>query len=332
MASAGRTAGVVDAVGVDTGGTFTDVVAADGTVVKVPSTPADPSAAVADGVRSARAGGPGRPRLLTHGTTVATNALLERRGATVALMTTAGFADVIEIARQRRPALYDLWADRPEPLVPRELRFEVSERLDCHGRELQPLDERSVAPVPAGVDVVAVCLLHADRSAEHEQDLARVLAGRGLATVCSSDVSPEFREYERTVTTVVSAYLAPVCAAYLDQLCDLAQEVLVMTSGGGLVPAAGAAGRPAALLLSGPAGGVRAAAVAAVAAGFPDCVTFDMGGTSTDVCLVLSGTPEPAAQRTVAGLPVRLPSLDIHTIGAGGGSIARLDRGGALAV
>ena len=234
--------------------------------------------------------------------------------------------------RQRRPALYDLWADRPEPLVPRELRFEVSERLDCHGRELQPLDERSVAPVPAGVDVVAVCLLHADRSAEHEQDLARVLAGRGLATVCSSDVSPEFREYERTVTTVVSAYLAPVCAAYLDQLCDLAQEVLVMTSGGGLVPAAGAAGRPAALLLSGPAGGVRAAAVAAVAAGFPDCVTFDMGGTSTDVCLVLSGTPEPAAQRTVAGLPVRLPSLDIHTIGAGGGSIARLDRGGALAV
>jgi len=338
VAPAARVRAPIDALGVDTGGTFTDVVAADGTAAKVPSTPADPSEAVGHGVGSVHSARPtgtgerGRPRLLAHGTTVATNALLERRGAPVALLTTAGFADVIEIARQRRPSLYDLWADRPEPLVPRHLRFEVGGRLDGQGRELEALEEAAVPAVPGPVEVVAVCLLHADLSPAHEEVAARALAARGLATVCSSDVSPEFREYERTVTTVVSAYLAPACAAYLRRLEGLAEEVLVMTSGGGLVPAAEAARRPAGLLLSGPAGGVRAAAAVAVAAGFPDCVTFDMGGTSTDVCLVLGGVPEPAAQRTVAGLPVRVPSLDIHTIGAGGGSIARVDPGGALAV
>jgi len=322
----------IDALGVDTGGTFTDVVTAGGAAVKVPSTASDPSEAVTAGVHSVRGHRAAQLRLLAHGTTVATNALLERRGATVALMTTAGVGDVIEIARQRRPSLYDPWADRPEPLVPRRLRFEVPGRLDAHGRELEPLDERGIPEVPSDVEVVAVCLLHADRTPAHEQAVAEVLAVRGLSTVCSSEVSPEFREYERTVTTVMNAYLAPVCASYLDRLGGLAQEVLVMTSGGGLVPAAEAAGRPASLLLSGPAGGVRAAAAVAVAAGFPDCVTLDMGGTSTDVCLVLGGVPEPAAQRTVAGLPVRLPSLDIHTIGAGGGSIARIDPGGALLV
>jgi N-methylhydantoinase A/oxoprolinase/acetone carboxylase beta subunit len=261
---------------------------------------------------------------------VATNALLERRGATVALVTTAGFADVIEIGRQDRPSLYDIWADRPEPLVPRHLRLEVVGRLDSSGREIEPVGP--VPPVPVGVDAVAVCLLHADLNPAHEQAVAARLSGSGLDLSCSHDVSPEFREYERTVTTVVNAYLRPACRAYLRGLADVAEEVLVMTSAGGLIPAGDAADLPVALLLSGPAGGVIAGSAAAAAAGFDGAITFDMGGTSTDVCLIQHGVPEPAAGRRAAGFPIRLPSLDIHTIGAGGGSIARLDPGGALAV
>lgn len=313
-------------VGVDTGGTFTDVVWEDGRIGKVPSTPDDPAAAVRDGI------GDERVHVLAHGTTVATNALLERRGASVALVTTAGFADVIEIARQDRPSLYDLWADRPEPLVPRELRVEVGGRLDGHGREIEPLDPAAVPDVPDGVEQVAVCLLHADLNPVHERAVAAALRERGLDVTVSSEVSPELREYERTVTTVVDAYLRPACRPYLLGLAEQADEVLVTTSAGGLARVAQAADRPVALLLSGPAGGVRAAAAAAVAAGFPDAVTFDMGGTSTDVCLVLEGVPAPAAQRSVAGFPIRLPALDVHTIGAGGGSIARIDPGGALVV
>src|SRR5579862_5641024 len=313
-------------VGVDTGSTFTDVVADDGRVVKVLSTPTDPSRAVADGLAElGDAAG-----VLAHGTTVATNALLERRGATVALVTTAGFADVIEIARQDRPSLYDPWADRPVALVPRERRLEVEGRVAPDGTELQPLGP--VPVVPPGVEAVAVCLLHADLHPEHEQAVASELRARGHDVTVSSDVAPEFREYERTVTTVACAYLRPVCGAYLDALVALAPSVLVLTSAGGLVPVDAAAKNPAALLLSGPAGGVLAAAAVAGAAGFPDAVTFDMGGTSTDVCLVLDGRPAPAAQRAVAGLPIRLPALDVHTIGAGGGSIAYLDPGGALRV
>ena len=292
--------------GVDTGGTFTDVVFADGRIAKVLSRPDDPAAAVQAGLREAQ------PDVLAHGTTVATNALLERRGARVALVTDPGFEDVIEIGRQNRPSLYDPFADRPEPLVPRTHRIANGE------------------PIPPDTDAVAVCLLHADRDPGAETDAAAALDHPDVT--CSHEVSPEFREYERTSTTVINAYLRPVCRAYLQRLEPLADEVLVMTSAGGLVPLAEASGRPASLLLSGPAAGVLAGAGAAVAAGFGDAVTFDMGGTSTDVCLVLDGQPAPAAQRTVAGLPVRLPSLDVHTIGAGGGSIARLDPGGALAV
>ena len=316
-------------VGVDTGGTFTDVVGDDGQVAKVPSTPSDPVAAVTQGLADL---GSGRPEVLAHGTTVATNALLERRGACVALVTTEGLADVVEIARQDRPSLYDIWADRPEALVPRDLRLEVGGRLAADGSELEPLDEQSVPSVPEGVDQVAVCLLHADLQPGHEQRLAAVLAERGNEVVCSHEVSPEFREYERTVTTVVDAYLRPVARSYLHRLEDMADEVLVMTSAGGLVAMDEAAEHPAALLLSGPAGGVRAAAASAVAAGYPNAVSLDMGGTSTDVCLITDGAPEPAAERRVAGFPVRLPALDIHTIGAGGGSIARIDAGGALVV
>jgi N-methylhydantoinase A/oxoprolinase/acetone carboxylase beta subunit len=318
-------------VGADTGGTFTDLVAGDGRVVKVLSTPDDPGRALREGLQAL--GDAARPALLAHGTTVATNALLQRQGARVALVTTDGFADVIEIGRQDRPSLYDIWADRPAPLVPRELRFEVTGRLDASGAEISPAPPaRSVPALPEGVGAAAICLLHADLNSAHEEAVEAVLVERGIDVSRSSQVSPEFREYERTVTTVVNAYLRPVCRPYLERLEGLADEVLVMTSAGGLIGSDEAARLPATLLLSGPAGGVRAGAAVAAACGYPDAVTFDMGGTSTDVCLVRGGVPEPAPGREVAGLPVRLPALDIHTIGAGGGSIARLDPGGALVV
>ncbi len=329
-------------VGTDSGGTFTDVVAEDGTVAKVLSTRTDPATAVG---RALHAVGHDRPDVLAHGTTVATNALLEGRGASVALVTTAGFEDVIEIARQDRPSLYDPFADRPPPLVGRDQRHGVVERVDATGAVLTAPDLDGVGELArvlvsggdgdgggGGGPAVAVILLHADLHPDHEQAVAAVLREAGLDVSCSHEVSPEYREYERTVTTVVNASLRPLCRSYLRSLAGLAAEVLVMTSAGGLVPVEEAAELPAALLLSGPAGGVGAAAAAAAANGFHDALTFDMGGTSTDVCLVLDGRPAPAGQRSVGGYPVRLPSLDVHTVGAGGGSIARIDAGGALAV
>jgi len=315
-------------LGVDTGGTFTDAVAADGTIAKVPSTPDDPSVAVAQAVDAL-----GRDAdVLAHGTTIATNALLERRGATVALVTNRGFADLIEIGRQDRPSLYDVFADRPSPLVSRELRFEVEGRLGPDGAELTPLSIDGLVPLPSEVESVAVCLLHSDLRDAHERFVADELEIAGYDVSCSVDISPEFREYERALTTVVNAYLRPACWPYLERLRALAREVLVMTSAGGLVPVDVASLLPASLLLSGPAGGVLAGAAAASANGYPDAITFDMGGTSTDVCLVRGGRAEGAVGRVVGGFPIRLPALDVHTIGAGGGSIARLDPGGALAV
>jgi N-methylhydantoinase A/oxoprolinase/acetone carboxylase beta subunit len=326
-------------VGSDTGGTFTDVVGDDGHLAKVPSHPDDPSAAVGEGLAAlglAGVGGDDDQRaaaiVLAHGTTVATNALLERRGARVALVTNEGFADLIEIARQDRPSLYDQTIDRPTPLVPREWRYEVRGRLDATGAEIEPLDVSTIPDLDPAIEAVAVCLLHSDLNPAHEIAVKAALVARGLDVTASHELSPEFREYERTVTTVVNAYVRPVCSAYLRRLEGLAEDVKVMTSSGGLTTSADAAQRPAALLLSGPAGGVLAGAAIAAANGYADAVTFDMGGTSTDVCLVLGGQPEPASERDVAGFPVRLPSLDVHTIGAGGGSIARIDDGGALVV
>jgi N-methylhydantoinase A/oxoprolinase/acetone carboxylase beta subunit len=311
--------------GVDTGGTFTDVVTAAGEVVKLPSRPADPAGVVAEGLR--RVGG---AATLAHGTTVATNALLERNGGRVALITTEGHRDVIEIARQARPSLYDIWADRALPMVPRPLRFEVAGRLDPSGREVEPVG--SLPDLPSGLDAVAVCLLHSDLNPNHEVQVESLLRHSPPVVVRSSVVSPEYREYERMATTVLDAYLRRPCAGYLAALGRLAPEVFVLTSVGGLVPVQEAAARPVSLLLSGPAGGVLAASAAARAAGYADCVTLDMGGTSTDVCLIRAGRPEPAGERVVAGLPVRVPSLDVLTIGAGGGSIARVDPGRALLV
>ncbi len=214
--------------------------------------------------------------------------------------------------------------------MPRALRLEVGGRLDASGAELEPCDPASLPPIPDGVEAIAVTLLHSDLNPAHERTVAAAITG--LDVSCSHEISPEFREYERSVTTVINAYLRPRCRHYLRSLVGLADEVFVMTSAGGLIPAEEGAELAVALLLSGPAGGVIAGAAAAMAAGYPNAVTFDMGGTSTDVCLVRGGVPQPAPGRMAAGFPIRLPALDIHTIGAGGGSIARLDLGGALVV
>ena len=313
-------------VGVDTGGTFTDLVTWTGELVKVPSTPEDPAEAIAIalGVSGAEVS------VMAHGTTVATNALLERRGARVALVTNEGLTDVIEIARQDRPSLYDPFADRPAPLVARADRLGIAGRLAADGTELEPLGP--VPPIPDGVEAVAVCLVHSDLEPAHEAAVVTQLRAAGWDASASHAVAPEMREYERTSTTVINAYLRPRCREYLRRLNPLAGDVLVMTSAAGLVPATDAAELPASLLLSGPAGGVLAAAEVAVANGFQHAISFDMGGTSTDVCLIQNGRPAPAGSRDVAGYPVRFPSLDIHTIGAGGGSIASIDTGGALTV
>lgn len=318
-------------IGADTGGTFSDLVDETGRITKVLSTRKAPDEAVRAGIERLLGEG-ARPSGLAHGTTVATNAVLEGALARVSLITTSGLADVIEIGRQDRPSLYDQWHDRPPPLVPRHRRLEVGGRLAADGTELEPIDLDQVAEMPDDTDVVAVCLLHSDLDPTHEVAVARRLRDQGWDVVASHEISPEFREFERTVTTVVNAGLRPLCRQYLERLAGLADEVSVMTSAGGLLSVDVAASRPAALLLSGPAGGVRAAAAVAEACGFPDAVTLDMGGTSTDVCLVQDATPALATTRHVGGYPVRFPSLDIHTIGAGGGSIARIDAGGALVV
>jgi N-methylhydantoinase A/oxoprolinase/acetone carboxylase beta subunit len=315
-------------VGVDTGGTFTDVVDESGAHVKVLSDRVDPASAARRGVVEVGAA----VDVLAHGTTVATNTLLERAGGRVALVTNAGLEDLIEIARQDRPSLYDQWADRPAPLVPRAWRYGVPGRVAVDGTELVPLDVAGLAALAPEIETVAVCLLHSDRWPAHEKAVVAALNASGHDAVASHDISPEHREYERLVTTVVNAYVRPACSDYLARLAGVAPAVLVMTSAGGLVPLARATERPASLLLSGPAAGVSAAAAVAAANGHPSAVSFDMGGTSTDVCLIAGGVPAPSPWREVGGFPVRMPSLDIHTIGAGGGSIARLDAGGALRV
>ncbi len=251
-------------IGADSGGTFTDVVGTDGRILKVASTPEDPGSAVRGGMAALA---PDGARLLAHGTTVATNALLERRVGRVALVATAGFADVIEIARQDRPSLYDPWSDRPAPLVARPDRLEVDERIAADGRVVVAYRAGSVPRPADGVDAVAVCLLHADVQPAHEAAVAADLEAAGWDVSASHRVSPEFREFERMATTVLNAALRPVCRPYLAGLSDAADDVVVMTSGGGLVDLDTAGDLPAALLLSGPAAGVRAAAAVAAACG-----------------------------------------------------------------
>jgi N-methylhydantoinase A len=286
---------------------------------------------------------PGRVAGFAHGSTVATNALLERRGARTALVTTAGFRDVLEIGRQNRPALYDLTRDRPPALVPRELRFTVRERMGPHG-VLVPLDQESVRAAVAAcrdaeVEAVAVCLLFGFLHPEHEREVGAALRGAlpGVHVSLSCEVLPELREYERCATTVCDGYLTPRLAAYLRSLAGEVQALglpapLVMQSSGGAVEIEAAAAHAAGCILSGPAGGVVGAAWAAGRSGYHDLLTFDMGGTSTDVAPVLGGVVQTTTESVVAGVPVKLPMVDVHTVSAGGGSIAWVDAGGALRV
>ena len=332
-------------LGVDVGGTFTDLMAlSEGNLVtaKVPSTPKDQSVGVMNAIEASEIK-PSSVGALAHGMTVATNALLERRGARTALITTEGFRDVLEIARQDRPSLYDLTQDRPPTLVPRELRFTVKERMGPKG-EVTALDESSLEEVisavrEAEVEAVAVCLLFAFMYPQHEKWVGEALREElpDVHVSLSSEVLPEFREYERFSTTAADAYLAPKLAAYLKNLAGEVEETgapspLVMQSSGGVVRVTDAIADAAGCVLSGPVGGVVGAAYIGGLGGYRDLLTFDMGGTSTDVAPVVDGEAQTTTETVIAGVPIKLPMVDVHTVSAGGGSIAWADAGGALRV
>ena len=326
-------------IGVDTGGTFTDLVrfGPDGvTVHKVRSTPDDPSRAIVAGIGDIATAGSGLD--VVHGSTVATNAVLERRGARVALVATAGFEDVVRIGRQTRRALYDLLQEDRRPLVDPALIIGCRERLAADGQAVIGLDADEVARVvvevrASGATAVAVCLLHAYRNPAHEEALTHALEAVGLMVSTSSRVLREYREYERWSTTIVNAYVTPIMASYLGALeVTLAGDrVTVMQSNGGTLSAAAAKATAVRTILSGPAGGVVGARAVAEAAGHRRVISVDMGGTSTDVCLIDGAIPT-TADAIVGDFPVRLPVIDIHSVGAGGGSIVHVDSGGALRV
>ena len=359
-------------IGIDTGGTFTDFVSAQGsrlTAFKAPSTPHNPAEAILSGIARILADAEARSFEIVHGTTVATNALLERKGARTALITTEGFEDVIEIGRQARPDLYNLMVTRSAPLVASELRFGVSERTGPAGEVITRLDEQSVAEAvrlisnhKPRVESAAVCLLFSFANPAHEQLIARALEPIGIPVSQSHKILPEYREYERTSTVVINAYLVPLMSRYLSALAEGMESVVrspssvaksktrnhgprttdyglrttdyglrVMQSNGGSVSARTAAAEPVRAILSGPAGGVVGALRVCAAAGIRDIITFDMGGTSTDAALC-RGEARTTNEALVAGLPVAVPVIDIHTVGAGGGSIARVDAAGALRV
>lgn len=332
-------------IGVDTGGTFTDCVTFDGArlrVLKVFTEPQDPSTAILDGIRRLAGDQLAEPLTLIHGTTTGTNTVLERRGARVALLTTAGFEDLIEIGRQNRPKLYDLNVERDPPLVPRALRFGVRERIAAGGAILlrpSPAElERLLARVRRSkADAVAICFLFSFANPANERAVSRVARKLGLPVSVSHEILPEFREYERLSTVVLNAYLVPRVGRYLKRLRQEAQrhsagaQVFVMQSSGGITTADRAAREPVRTILSGPAGGVVAARRLAERLGIRRAISFDMGGTSTDVCL-LDGPPAATRETTLGGLPVAVSVLDVHSVGAGGGSLARMDAGGALRV
>jgi N-methylhydantoinase A len=346
-------------IAMDTGGTFTDCVfLRDGKleILKVPSRPKNPVAAIASALRDLRASlDKDKDALakldLVCGTTVGTNALLERRGGKVLLITTVGFEDVLEIGRQARPKLYDLQFQKPPALVERAHRLGARERLAADGSLVTKLGVTEIRSLVRKVqrahpDAVAVCFLFSFRNANHEAAMAKALRRKGFLVSVSHEILPEFREFERTSTTVVNAYLAPVMSAYLratqsqastvwatawNRKSKNAVQVRVMQSNGGIISAESAAVQPVRTVLSGPAGGVLGAGYAASLAGLEKVISFDMGGTSTDVAL-LSGETQITTESRVAGLPISVPMLEIHTVGAGGGSIARFDVGGALRV
>jgi N-methylhydantoinase A len=332
-------------LGVDVGGTFTDAVLVAGgrvTTAKAPTTPADQSEGVVAAIDAvlARAGARAEDvEEFAHGMTVATNALLEGRAARTVLVATEGFTDLVELGRQARRDLYRLCAAHPAPLVPPELRVAAAERTTPDGvlrplEDVEALAERVLALEP---EAVAVVLLHSYRHPEHERAIGDALAGAGVHVSLSHDVVGTFREYERAATTEVDAALSPLLARYLRRLTERAHEAglpepRVMQSSGGLTSAERAAEHAALTVLSGPAGGAAAAALIARRSGVSDLLCFDMGGTSCDVCVVEDGAVRETASREVGGRPLALPMVDIHTVGAGGGSIAWRDPGGALRV
>ena len=325
-------------IGIDTGGTFTDfVLVKDGkiTVHKEPTTPGNPAEAVLRGLSHL---GIGQGPEIVHGSTVATNALLEHKGANAALVTTAGFEDVLEIGRQARAKIYDLGVSKPTPLIPRNNRLGVAERLGPTGEVIKPLDQKSIPDLldrlrQLDVESVAICLLHSYANPEHEQFLAKALEPLGVFISTSHDVLPEFREYERCVATAVNASVGPVMTRYLSHLQrELGKTtVRIMQSNGGTLTVEGAGKHAVQTVLSGPAGGAVGAFELAKRAGFTNLITFDMGGTSTDVCLC-PGEISRTTEATIGDIPLRLPVIDIHTVGAGGGSIAYKDPGGSLKV
>lgn len=322
-------------LGIDVGGTFTDaVLLVDGrlTTAKVPTARRQEESVV----EAARAAGAAVVERFTHGTTIATNALLERKGARTAFVATEGFEHLLHLRRQTRAHLYRLCEAHAEPLVPLERCYGVRERIGPDG-VIEPLDLASLPEIEA--EAVAVCLLFSCRDGSHEREVAGELRRRlpEARVVASHEVAPEFREYERASTTVADAYLRPVLSRYLGVLsgrCEKAglPEPLVIRSSGGVVTLAEAAEHPSWVLVSGPAAGVVGAATVARLAGHENAISFDMGGTSTDVCLIAGGEAERSAERSVGGLPIRLPTVDVHTVGAGGGSIVWRDAGGALRV
>ena len=332
-------------IAIDTGGTFTDVVTlAEGklTAQKVLSTPEDPGRAVLEGLRLA---GAADGVVVRHGTTVATNAMLERKGARVAFVTTKGFEDTIAIGRQARPKLYDWFQPAPQCLVPKDLRFGITERVGPRGEVLTPVDEAELAALlqrieDAGAESVAISLLFAFAHPDHEAKVAAACQRLGLPLSVSHRILPEFREYERASTVVANAYVAPLVGSYVASLERRVAEIYrggrleVMQSSGGIIPARVAAAEPVRTMLSGPAGGVVGSYRLARMAGFDRIIGFDMGGTSTDVCLVdgTSGGPQSSNESMITGVPIGVPMLDIHTASAGGGSIARFDAGGLLRV
>lgn len=337
----------LQSVGIDAGGTFTDFVFRDSdgaiSILKRLSTPASPSESMAEGLQEAkRTGILTPPFLLTHGTTVATNALLERKGAKTALITTKGFRDVLAIGRQNRDTLYSFHPQRAKPLTPRDACFEVSERIDWQGETLSPLDVaeaerllRSIAD--AGFDSVAICLIFGYLNPVHERMISEIAGRFSLSVSLSSEIAPEPREFERTATAVANAFVAPVMSRYLEKLAVIAKEegasrLRIMQSNGGTLRAQEAAEQAIKTALSGPAGGVIASVALGKQAGYRDILTFDMGGTSTDVALIHDGKCPIVTSSVLNGIPLRTPQLDIHTVGAGGGSLARLDRGGGLRV
>ena len=330
-------------VAVDTGGTFTDCVWVESgriRILKVFSTPSDPARAIVEAVK--RTGHKG-PILLLHGTTVGTNTLLERKGARVAFVTTAGFEDSIEIGRQARPKLYDFFFDRVAPLVGPDLRFGLRERTTPEGKIEKSPGEAELGDLREAVQnvnpqAIALSLLFSFANAENEKRAANALKPLQVPLSLSHEILPEFREFERASTVVINAYLQPVMERYLQSLestlaarTGKSSRVFVMQSSGGITSLSAAAREPVRTVLSGPAGGVVGAAAVARKSGVERIIGFDMGGTSTDVVLV-DGVPRAGSEGEVAGLPVRVPMLDIHTVGAGGGSLARFDAAGALRV